>query len=126
MCCSCWLQSACRRLQVVYAEEPEWSVLIKKAASEGSVSEPDFMEALQKRMETTVLGLQSGSYAQRVQVGASEHLGGSEPCPTSAVCTRTSLGVCTARAERCKRHLSLLLSNKPASAANTCSTSLGD
>lgn len=30
-------------------------------------SEPAFMEALQRRMEGVVLGLPSGSYAQRVQ-----------------------------------------------------------
>ena len=33
-------------------------------------SEPAFMEALQRRMESVVLGLPSGSYAQRVQVRA--------------------------------------------------------
>eukprot|EP00955_Chlamydomonas_euryale_P104322 365557-Chlamydomonas_euryale.AAC.12 len=32
------------------------------------------MEELQRRMEVVVLGLQSGSYAQRVQVGVSPHL----------------------------------------------------
>lgn len=31
------------------------------------MSEASFMEALQKRMEATVLNLTSGSYAQRVQ-----------------------------------------------------------
>ncbi len=54
--------------QVVWAEEPEWGPLIRRLAAEGSISELQFMEALQKRMEGTVLGLQSGSYAQRVQV----------------------------------------------------------
>lgn len=54
--------------QVVFAEEQEWGPLIKKMASEGTISEPAFMEELQRRMEGTVLGLQSGSYAQRVQV----------------------------------------------------------
>ena len=33
----------------------------------GDLSEASFTTALQKRMEGTVLGLQSGSYAQRVQ-----------------------------------------------------------
>ena len=33
----------------------------------GDLSEPSFMEELQRRMERVVLGLQSGSYAQRVQ-----------------------------------------------------------
>lgn len=33
----------------------------------GEISETSFTEALQKRMEGTVLGLQSGSYTQRVQ-----------------------------------------------------------
>jgi hypothetical protein len=33
----------------------------------GDVAEASFMEALQKKMELAVLGMQSGSYAQRVQ-----------------------------------------------------------
>jgi hypothetical protein len=33
----------------------------------GEVAEASFMEALQRKMELTVLGMQSGSYAQRVQ-----------------------------------------------------------
>ncbi|KAJ9529425.1 hypothetical protein QJQ45_013720 [Haematococcus lacustris] len=53
--------------KVVYAEEVEWAGLIRQLAESGSITEPAFMEALQKRMESTVLGLQSGSYAQRVQ-----------------------------------------------------------
>eukprot|EP00199_Chlamydomonas_sp_CCMP681_P005829 CAMPEP_0119101744 /NCGR_PEP_ID=MMETSP1180-20130426/711_1 /TAXON_ID=3052 ORGANISM="Chlamydomonas cf sp, Strain CCMP681" /NCGR_SAMPLE_ID=MMETSP1180 /ASSEMBLY_ACC=CAM_ASM_000741 /LENGTH=262 /DNA_ID=CAMNT_0007085911 /DNA_START=257 /DNA_END=1045 /DNA_ORIENTATION=+ len=53
--------------QVLYAEEAEWGPLVRKIATEGQVSEPQFMEALQRRMEATVLGLQSGSYTQRVQ-----------------------------------------------------------
>ena len=38
-----------------------------KAAS-GTISEVAFMEALQRKMEATVLTLKSGSYAQIVQV----------------------------------------------------------
>jgi hypothetical protein len=33
----------------------------------GVMSEASFMTAMQKRMESTVLGLKSGSYSQRVQ-----------------------------------------------------------
>jgi len=52
---------------VIYAEEKDWGPIIKSKASAGELTEPAFMEALQKRMEACVLGLQSGSYAQRVQ-----------------------------------------------------------
>ncbi|GAX72617.1 hypothetical protein CEUSTIGMA_g73.t1 [Chlamydomonas eustigma] len=52
---------------VVYAEEKEWASIIKGGVDAGEVSEPAFMEELQRRMERVVLGLQSGSYAQRVQ-----------------------------------------------------------
>ena len=44
----------------------EWS-LHRAAVESGDLSEPSFMEELQRRMERVVLGLQSGSYAQRVQ-----------------------------------------------------------
>lgn len=60
-------------MQIVFAEEAEWGPLVKKFASDGTFSEPQFMEALQRRMEATVLQMQSGSYAQRVQVGSSFH-----------------------------------------------------
>lgn len=53
--------------QVVYAEEQDWDGIIKQAAAGGDVAEAAFMEALQKKMELIVLGMQSGSYAQRVQ-----------------------------------------------------------
>lgn len=33
----------------------------------GELSESSFTQALQRKMEATVLGLKSGSYAQRVQ-----------------------------------------------------------
>ena len=55
-------------LQVLYAEEHEWAPLVAKFVQEGVINEPSFMGGLQKRMESTVLGLQSGSYAQRIQV----------------------------------------------------------
>ncbi|GLC47498.1 hypothetical protein PLESTB_000847400 [Pleodorina starrii] len=53
--------------QLLYAEERQWYPLLRSLAADGSVSEASFMEALQRRMEGVVLGLQSGSYAQRVQ-----------------------------------------------------------
>lgn len=37
------------------------------ASGGGASAEAAFMEVLQKKMESTVLGMQSGSYAQRVQ-----------------------------------------------------------
>lgn len=53
--------------EVVYAEEQEWEPIIRRHAAKGDIAEGAFMEVLQKKMETTVLGMQSGSYAQRVQ-----------------------------------------------------------
>jgi hypothetical protein len=40
---------------------------VRGAAAGGAVTEAEFMAALQRKMEAAVLGLQSGSYAQRVQ-----------------------------------------------------------
>lgn len=53
--------------QVILAQESQWASLIRSLALDGTISEAAFMEALQRRMEGVVLGLQSGSYAQRVQ-----------------------------------------------------------
>lgn len=53
--------------EVVYADEEQWDPLIGDLARSGRISEVDFMEAIQRRMEGVVLGLMSGSYAQRVQ-----------------------------------------------------------
>lgn len=53
--------------EVVFAEEQDWEPIIRRAAATGDVAEAVFMEVLQKKMEATVLGMQSGSYAQRVQ-----------------------------------------------------------
>ncbi|GBF97230.1 hypothetical protein Rsub_09921, partial [Raphidocelis subcapitata] len=53
--------------ELVYAEEADWDGLLRARIAAGEVAEAGFMEALQKKMEATVLGLQSGSYAQRVQ-----------------------------------------------------------
>ncbi|EFJ51753.1 hypothetical protein VOLCADRAFT_103396 [Volvox carteri f. nagariensis] len=53
--------------KLLYSEERQWYSLIRSLAAEGAISEASFMEALQRRMEGVVLGLQSGSYAQRVQ-----------------------------------------------------------
>jgi hypothetical protein len=52
---------------LVYAEEKDWEPLLRERVAKGEVGEEGFMEALQRKMEATVLGLQSGSYAQRVQ-----------------------------------------------------------
>jgi hypothetical protein len=68
-CCVCAaLQGVAGVLnEVVFAEEQDWEPIIRRAAATGDVAEAAFMEVLQKKMEATVLGMQSGSYAQRVQ-----------------------------------------------------------
>lgn len=53
--------------EVIYAEEQHWGSLIHNMVASERIGEAEFMEGLQKRMETTVLALESGSYAQRVQ-----------------------------------------------------------
>lgn len=53
--------------ELVYAEEADWDSLLRARAASGELAEGSFMESLQRKMEATVLGLQSGSYAQRVQ-----------------------------------------------------------
>lgn len=53
--------------EVVFAEEQDWEPTIRQRALSDGVAEAAFMEVLQKKMEATVLGMQSGSYAQRVQ-----------------------------------------------------------
>lgn len=51
---------------VVDADEEQWEALLKEMAGSGRISEASFMEVLQRQMEALVLGVQSGSYAQRV------------------------------------------------------------
>ncbi|KAG2431615.1 hypothetical protein HYH02_013308 [Chlamydomonas schloesseri] len=53
--------------KLLYAQEKQWTPLLRQLVAEGQVTEAAFMEALQRKMEMVVLGLQSGSYAQRVQ-----------------------------------------------------------
>ncbi|KAI7839062.1 hypothetical protein COHA_007204 [Chlorella ohadii] len=53
--------------ELLAADEGMWTRLIRQRASEGGPSEAALMECLQRRMESVVLGLPSGSYAQRVQ-----------------------------------------------------------
>jgi hypothetical protein len=53
--------------EVLEMDEEAWSNVIESRALAGQISELAFMEALQRRMEGTVLNLPSGSYAQRVQ-----------------------------------------------------------
>jgi hypothetical protein len=85
-------QAAARVLEeVIAAEEHEWESIIERSATEGvaaalaggaraaagrsssagdadgPLAEAAFSDALQRKMEETVLGLTSGSYAQRVQ-----------------------------------------------------------
>lgn len=54
-------------IAILSARESNWTNLIKEKAESGVISEESFMEALQKKMESIVLSLSSGSYAQRVQ-----------------------------------------------------------
>lgn len=67
--------------EVIAAEEHDWEAIIERSAtlgvddaaggagsdSAGPLAEAAFSDALQRKMEATVLGLTSGSYAQRVQ-----------------------------------------------------------
>ncbi|KAG2485411.1 hypothetical protein HYH03_015897 [Edaphochlamys debaryana] len=53
--------------ELLYAEERQWYPLLRSMAASGTITEASLTEALQRRMEGVVLGLQSGSYAQRVQ-----------------------------------------------------------
>ena len=54
-------------LQMMEAGEAKWEPTLKAAMEAGDCSEVSFQEELQRRMESTVLTLKSGSYAQRVQ-----------------------------------------------------------
>lgn len=53
--------------ELLNADEVTWAPIIRKKAQGGDISEISFLEALQRKMETVVLGLSSGSYSQRVQ-----------------------------------------------------------
>lgn len=54
--------------QLLAEDEALWTRLLRaRLLVEQDISEASFMEALQRRMESVVLGLPSGSYAQRVQ-----------------------------------------------------------
>ena len=50
------------------SDPPNSDPLSRSKVESGELTEPAFMDELQRRMERVVLGLQSGSYAQRVQV----------------------------------------------------------
>lgn len=52
---------------ILKEDEGAWAILLRKKAQAGEISEVSFLEALQRKMESVVLGLSSGSYAQRVQ-----------------------------------------------------------
>ena len=56
--------------ELLEADEEQWAHLMRQKVAGEEVSKQSLMTALQKRMEETVLALQSGSYAQRVQVGS--------------------------------------------------------
>jgi hypothetical protein len=53
--------------ELLNVDEGTWAPIIRKKAQEGEISEISFLEALQRKMESVVLGLSSGSYSQRVQ-----------------------------------------------------------
>ena len=53
--------------ELLNSDEGIWASIIRKKAQEGTISEVSFLEALQRKMESVVLGLSSGSYSQRVQ-----------------------------------------------------------
>ena len=54
--------------EVISAGEEQWDQVINQMLQSDSVTENEFLEDVQKRMESTVLGQSSGSYTQRVQV----------------------------------------------------------
>ena len=51
-----------------FLSESTFRSMPRSKVEAGELTEPAFMDELQRRMERVVLGLQSGSYAQRVQV----------------------------------------------------------
>lgn len=54
--------------EVISADEEQWEQVIRQLLQSDAITENAFLEDLQKRMESTVLGQSSGSYTQRVQV----------------------------------------------------------
>ena len=52
---------------LIATDERRWATIIREQAQNEAISEVSFLEALQRRMESVVLGLPSGSYTQRVQ-----------------------------------------------------------
>ncbi len=52
--------------KVLKAPEGEWESLIRDMNAAGEISEESFLEEVQKKMETIVLGRSSGSYDQRI------------------------------------------------------------
>lgn len=56
--------------EVISAGEEQWEQVIKHLLESEITTENGFLEDLQKRMESTVLGQSSGSYTQRVQVSS--------------------------------------------------------
>ena len=70
--------------QLLGSQEKQWTPLLRQLVAEGQLTEAAFMEALQRKMEGVVLGLQSGSYAQRVQVCAGR--AGRGVCAERGVC----------------------------------------
>ena len=55
--------------EVISVGEEQWEQVIKQLLQSDAITKDAFLEDLQKRMESTVLGQSSGSYTQRVQVG---------------------------------------------------------
>lgn len=51
---------------VLKAPEGEWEGIIREMNASGEISEESFLEEVQKKMETIVLGRSSGSYDQRI------------------------------------------------------------
>eukprot|EP01023_Acetabularia_acetabulum_P054588 TRINITY_DN6182_c0_g1_i6.p7 TRINITY_DN6182_c0_g1~~TRINITY_DN6182_c0_g1_i6.p7 ORF type:complete len:125 (+),score=24.63 TRINITY_DN6182_c0_g1_i6:724-1098(+) len=53
--------------ELILMDADGWKSTVIQKADAGKVSETSLKEALQRRMENAILGLQSGSYTQRVQ-----------------------------------------------------------
>lgn len=53
--------------KIIAAAPADWDRLLREEVEAGRLNEDAFQEGLQKRMEGVVIGLESGSYRQRVQ-----------------------------------------------------------
>lgn len=55
--------------EVLESDEESWAAEMQNRSLQGQLDEAAFMAAIRRRMERVVLTLDSGSHAQRIQVG---------------------------------------------------------